>query len=150
MPDGILFKRDETDPFFPEGALAIGLRNLDQAGRIAGPIVLDGFMSRLTLENEPFHIILAGTYDFFSEAGGFVLSGANLEYIFAPNYTAGGVRQSNTNWLRDGQLTSTPTITTTGLSFSATDKTNAGFNPAFPRDAAVLGWDWTFEYQNNR
>lgn len=150
LPDGIQFKRQESDAFYREGKMDIGVRNLDQEARIAGPIVLAGVASRIRVENEPFTLRLVGAFD-FSDAGGFVLSGATLEYTFKDEYQVGpGARPSNTNWLADGQLTSIPSLTMQGLSFTATDATAATFAVAFPDDAGVFNADWTLNYASSR
>lgn len=148
LPEGIQYKKLESDDFYRENIYGLDLVDLDQFGRVFVPVNLAGKLSRMRVENEPFNIQITGacTYD---DTNGFVLTSGSLRHDFSDEFDL-DIRPTNTGWLHFASLNNVPSVTHTGMQFEAEQKgASQDYTTAFPAEMILNDANWSLTYEDN-
>ncbi len=150
LPDGLLYKEDDSDFFFSEGTYDLGQVFLGQNAGIRDEIPLPGVLDRIKVENEPFSINVLGVAT-FSDAVGFTLTSSIMEHDFLVEFNAApGPRPTNSGWMMQAGMDTHAIVTPTGLQFQAHQiAPNANYDMAFPYGHELRDVDWTIDYSDN-
>ncbi len=146
LPENIVYKRQDSEPFMREDVYDLGNIALDNDGVIKNSILLGGELERVKVRNEPFSIKVNGIAA-FNDDNGFTLNNPVLEHDFRNEFaTAPGVRPANAWWLDGGTFNGIVSVKNGGLNFEAENLTPADYDLAFPVGMMLSGAIWQLQY----